>query len=67
MPINAGERPTSPCAAGRLLAAQALGAHDQLLSEALLARDIMGRITGETQRLYKNTTSSCSVKESSWD
>ena len=40
-------------AAGRLLAARALGAHDQLLSEALLARDTLGRITGETQRLYK--------------
>ena len=45
-------------AAGRLQAARAHGAHDQLLSEALLTRDIMGRITGETQRLYKNTTSS---------
>ena len=45
-------------AAGRLQAARAHGAHDQLLSEALLTRDIMGRIAGETQRLYKNTTSS---------
>ena len=26
---------------------------DQLLSEALLARDALGRITGETQRLYR--------------
>ena len=40
-------------AAGRLLAARALGAHDQLLSEALLTRDALGRITGETQRLYR--------------